>query len=92
MDFLSKFPIAGLDIRKSFPSDDLALSDLIKEDVADSMSFYYAKVAGGEILLDTFLEFEDVLGERERRRICLERISATGISPGEYGRYYSENF
>ena len=38
------------------------------------------------------IEFIAILEERERRRICLERIFATGLSAEEYGRYYSENF
>ena len=44
--------------------------------------FYHEKVMGdGEIIWEMFLEFEDVLGGRDRCRIGLERIFTTGIAP-----------
>ena len=51
-------------------------------------------VGGTESLgkvLERVLEPISLAVEGERRRISLGRIFTTGLSPGEFGRYYSGN-
>ena len=75
---------------KSSPPDDLDASELINEELSDSVSFYSEKARySDELVCGRLLQSKSRLEERENRH-CLNRIFTTGLPKEDAGGYYSE--
>ena len=78
-----------MDRNKSFLSVDFDASELINEELADPISFYYEKVSDSDDLDSEWLLSPKRLLEGRGNQLRLNRIVTTGLPQEGAGGYYS---
>ena len=77
----------GFDRNKSFLSGDFDASELINEELSDSMSFYYGEFSdNGDLACERPLISKLRLGGRANK-LCIDRIFTTGLTQEEADIY-----